>query len=63
MNKFNITAQAYSLFDKYKQTLLLNEVVYAMSENEAVKYFNELLGMDHKILKIYSVEEISKDAA
>jgi hypothetical protein len=58
MKEFNITAQAYGLFDKYKQTLLLNEVVYAQSEEDAQKYFTDLITMSHKILKIYSIEQI-----
>jgi hypothetical protein len=62
MKTFNITAQAYHLFDKYKQTLLLNEVVYATSEDDARNYFTELLEISYKILKIYSVEEISQVA-
>jgi hypothetical protein len=63
MKTFNITAQAYNLFDKYKQTMLLNEVVSAHSKDEAENYFREMLGIDHKILKVYSIEEIIQVAS
>lgn len=63
MKTFNITAQAYSLFDKYKQTIFLNKIVSAQSKDEAINYFNDLLGVDHKIVKIYSIEEISQETA
>ena len=63
MKRYNITAQVYSLFDPYKQTILFNEVISAKSQDEALFFFKDIFSMDHKILKIYSIEEISKDAA
>lgn len=62
MKQYNITAQVYNLFDPYKQTILFNDVISAKSSDEAVIAFNSIFGTDHKILQIYSVEEIIKDA-
>ena len=59
MKQYNVTAQVYNLFDPYKQTMLFNDVISAKSSDEAVVAFNLIFGMDHKILQIYSVEEIS----
>lgn len=60
MKKYNVTAQAYSLFDKYKQTVLFNEVICAESQSDALNNFKEIFEMDHKILRIYSIEEINE---
>ena len=58
MKHYNITAQVYSKFDKYKQTIFMNEIVIADSTDHAIIMFREIYHHDHKILKIYSVEEI-----
>lgn len=58
MNNYNITAQVYSKFDSDKQTLLMNEVVSAPSNQEAIKAFKEIYSIDHEIVKIYSAENI-----
>jgi ribosomal protein L20A (L18A) len=60
MRKYNVTGQVYSLFDADKQTLLMNEVIRAGSEYDAEKLFHSIVGINYKIIKIYSVEEISK---
>ena len=60
MNRYNITAQVYNRFDIHKQTILLNEVISANSQEDAKKTFREIYDTDHKIIKIYSAEEISK---
>jgi hypothetical protein len=60
MKQYNVTAQIYSLFDPYKQTILFNDMIVAESSSDAIIVFNSIFGIDHKILKIYSVEEISQ---
>lgn len=63
MKKFNVTAQVYNKFDSHKQTVLMNEVVSAPSKPEAYDVFYEIYSIDHEIVKIYSVEEISQVVA
>ena len=63
MKRYNITAQVYNKFDSYKQTILFNHVVSALTENEAIDLFYNFFLLDYKILKIYSVEEISQVVA
>jgi ribosomal protein L20A (L18A) len=63
MKQYNITAQVYNKFDSYKQTILFNHVVSALTENEAIDLFYNFFLLDYKILKIYSVEEISQVVA
>jgi hypothetical protein len=63
MKQFNVTAQVYNKYDSYKQTLLMNHVITASSEDEATTLFNNTFLVDYKILKIYSVEEISQGMA
>lgn len=63
MKQYNVTAQVYNKYDIYKQTILFNHVVSASSKDEAINLFHNLFLLDYKILQIYSVEEISKDAA
>lgn len=62
MKTFNITAQVYKSNDPYKQTLLINDVIDASSKEKAIVDFNDLCA-DYEIVKIYSVEEISKVAS
>jgi len=63
MKTFNVTAQVYSKFDPYKQTILMNEIVLSSSEDNAKISFQNIYDHDYKIIKIYSVEEISQGAA
>lgn len=58
MKKYNVTAQVYSKFDDDKQTLLMNEVISASSNQDAIKSFREIYSVDHEIVKIYSAENI-----
>jgi hypothetical protein len=60
MNKYNITAQIYNKFDNDKQTIFMNEIVSAPSKAEAYDAFHEIYDIDHEIVKVYSVEQISK---
>lgn len=63
MKQFNITAQVYETSDPTKQTILLNEEVQSICENEArLKFENYHIVPHYKLVKIYSVEEISKVA-
>lgn len=57
IKSFNVTAQVYETDDKYKQTLLVNQVIKSSSENDAI---NEFYGQnpEYEIVKIYSVEEL-----
>lgn len=65
MKQFNITAQAYRLNDPHKQHLLINEIFIAESSKQAIFKFNELysLNIEFHVVKIYSAEEFSQDAA
>ena len=58
MNKYNITAQVYSKFDKDKQTVLMNDIVSASSNQEAMETFKQIYSIDHEIVKIYSAENL-----
>lgn len=61
MKTFNITAQVYESNDPTKQTILLNEEVHSHSEDEAKSKFEKYhIAPHYKLMKIYSVEEISK---
>lgn len=64
MKTFNITAQVYESNDHTKQTILLNQEVHSNSENEARSKFENYHMVPHyKLVKIYSIEEISQDVA
>jgi ribosomal protein L20A (L18A) len=63
MKQYNVTAQVYNKYDQYKQTLLMNRVIDALSEDDAIDLFHKIFLLDYKILKIYSVEEIPQVAA
>lgn len=58
MNKYNVTAQVYNKFDNDKQTLLMNDIISASSNQDAIKTFQEIYSVDHEIVKIYSVENL-----
>jgi hypothetical protein len=58
LKQYNITAQVYSKFDPYKQTILMNDVLSARCENSACESFKQMYGVDHTIVKIYSVEPV-----
>lgn len=56
MQQFNITAQVYSKFDNYKQTILMNEIICALSKEDAIRIFEQMFKPDYEVLKVYSVE-------
>jgi hypothetical protein len=58
MNRYNVTAQVYNKLDNDKQTLLMNEVISASSNQEAVESFKQIYSIDHEIVKIYSAENV-----
>lgn len=57
MNKFNITAQVYDLYDTSKQHLLINQVVDASSKEDAVFQFEDQYRIQFQVVKIHSVEQ------
>jgi|LakMenEpi03Aug12_release.lakeMendotaPanAssembly.Ray.scaffolds.fasta_scaffold08374_14 hypothetical protein len=60
MNKqFNITAQIYEISDPTKQTILINDLVFAQSEEKALIDFYNGINPNYTVMKIYSVEEIN----
>ena len=64
MRTFNITAQVYETNDSYKQTLIFNQEVHETSKEHAInKFKNYHLVPHYQLIKIYSVEEISQEAA
>lgn len=57
---YNITAQVYNNLDKYKQTLLINEIINAESSSLALGIFKKTYeDKSYQIIKIYSIEEIN----
>ena len=54
---YNITAQVYDLHDKSKQNLLINQVIDAVSKDDAVFQFQDQYRIKFQIIKIHSVEE------
>lgn len=63
MKIFNITAQIYDKNDIYKQSVFMNEIVSALCDYDAKDVFEKIYSKTHEIIKIYSVEEITQDAA
>jgi hypothetical protein len=53
---YNITAQVYELHDNSKQHLLINQVVDAKSEQDAVFQFKDQHRIKFQVVKIYSAE-------
>jgi hypothetical protein len=58
MNRYNVTAQVYNKLDNDKQTLLMNEVISASSNQEAIESFKQIYSIDHEVVKIYSAENV-----
>lgn len=58
MQQFNVTAQIYEKNDKYKQTILMNDIIDASSKEQAISIFKANYEPINTILKIYSVEKI-----
>ena len=63
MKTFNITAQIYKKYDQYKQTIFTNEIIIAENEQNTILLYKMTLDDEYSVLKIYSAEEISQDAA
>lgn len=63
MKLFNITAQIYDKNDIYKQSIFMNELVMALCSADARNTFEEIYSKTHQIIRIFSVEEISQEAA
>ena len=64
MKVFNITAQVYKNSDKSKQNLLINQAYDGSSSEEALANFKlDFPCIEFSLVKILSVEEISKEAA
>ncbi len=58
MNQYNITAQVYDLHDTSRQHLLINQVVDAISKEDAVFQFQDQYRIQFQVVKIHSVEPV-----
>lgn len=56
MKTYNVTAQVYHKKDIYKQTILMNEIVSASSQENAKNIFQQVFETDYVIINIYSAE-------
>jgi hypothetical protein len=54
---YNITAQVYDLHDTSKQHLLINQVMDATSEEDAIFQFKDQNRIKFQVVKIHSVEQ------
>lgn len=59
MNLYNVTAQVYELHDTSKQHLLINQVIDASSEEDAIFQFKDQHRIKFQVVKIHSIEEFS----
>jgi hypothetical protein len=57
MNTYNVTAQVYDLHDTSKQHLLINQVMDATSEEDAIFQFKDQHRIKFQVVKIHSVEQ------
>lgn len=57
MKMYNVTAQVYDLHDTSKQHLLINQVIDAISEEDASFKFQDNHRIKFQVVKIYSIEE------
>ena len=57
MKMYNITAQVYDLHDTSKQHLLINQVIDASSEEDAIYQFKDQYRIKFQVVKIHSVEQ------
>jgi hypothetical protein len=57
MEMYNITAQVYELHDTSKQHLLINQVIDADSEEDAIFQFKNQYRIKFQVVKIHSVEQ------
>jgi hypothetical protein len=63
MKIFNVTALIYDRQDIAKQGIFMNEMISALCEFDAKIVFQKQLEQQYQIIKIYSIEEISKVAS
>lgn len=54
---YNVTAQVYDLHDTSKQHLLINQVIDATSEEDAIFRFKDQCRIQFQVVKIHSVEQ------
>ena len=59
MNQYNITAQVYNLHDTSKQNLLINQILDAVSQDDAIFQFKDQHRIKFQVVKIYSAELVS----
>ena len=59
MRMYNITAQVYELHDHSKQHLLINQVMDAVSEEDAIFQFKDQHRIKFQLVKIHSVEQVA----
>jgi len=58
--EFLITGQGYLIKDTYKQSLILHDVFYANSEEQARNKFKKKFQSTHHIMNIYSIINLQK---
>lgn len=58
VKEYLVTGQGYEKNDKYKQTILLHETFFTNTKLEAQLAFHQYFEPTHKVMKIYSVEQI-----
>ena len=57
MKMYNVTAQVYDLHDHSRQHLLINQVMDATSEEDAIFQFKDQHRIKFQVVKIHSVEQ------
>ena len=57
MKMYNITAQVYDLHDTSKQHLLINQIIDAISEEDAIYQFKDHNRIKFQVVKVHSVEQ------
>lgn len=60
-SEYLVTGQGYEISDAYKQTILLHDTFMATDEKNATELFNERFSITHKIIKVYSAENIANN--
>ena len=58
MNQHNITAQVYDIHDISKQNLLINQVMDAVSAEDAKFQFQDQYRIQFQVVKIHSIEQV-----
>ena len=60
IEEYLVTGQGYEKNDPYKQTILLYDTFNASNENDAKNQFNIQFSTSHKIINIYSAENLDQ---